>query len=93
MALFEKRGGYFPEFLVYDGGLLDEDGKKDGVVTYTTLGGQLLVRLMESAIMYESDWGKMFPRMFQIFFIPRSVHTKGVLQYPQGHLRHLAFLS
>ena len=48
---------------------------------------------MESAIMYESDWGKMFPRMFQIFFIPRSVHTKGVLQYPQGHLRHLAFLS
>ena len=39
MALFEKRGGYFPEYLVYDGGPLDEDGKKDGVVTYTTYWG------------------------------------------------------
>ena len=39
MDLFEKRGGFFPEYLVYDGGPLDEDGKKDGVVTYTTFWG------------------------------------------------------
>jgi hypothetical protein len=39
MALFKKRGGFFPEYLVYDGGPLDEDGKKDGVVTYTTFWG------------------------------------------------------
>ena len=39
MAPFEKRGGFFPEYLVYDGGPLDEDGKKDGVVTYTTYWG------------------------------------------------------
>lgn len=39
MTLFEKTGGYFPEYLVYDGGPLDEDGKKDGVVTYTAYWG------------------------------------------------------
>ena len=39
MVLFGKRGGFFPEYLVYDGGPLDEDGVKDGVVTYTTFWG------------------------------------------------------
>ena len=39
MAPFNKRGGYFPEYLVYDGGPLDEDGVQDGVVTYTTYWG------------------------------------------------------
>ncbi len=39
MAPFKKRGGFFPEYLVYDGGPLDEDGVKDGVVTYTTYWG------------------------------------------------------
>ena len=39
MTPFNKRGGYFPEYLVYDGGPLDEDGLQDGVVTYTTYWG------------------------------------------------------
>ena len=39
MSPFKKRGGFFPEYFVYDGGPLDEDGVKDGVVTYTTYWG------------------------------------------------------
>ena len=35
----ELRGSYFPEYYVYDGGPGDEDGRRDGTLTYTTYFG------------------------------------------------------
>lgn len=39
------KGGFFPKYYVYDGGPGDEDGKRDGTLTYTTYFGNGPVRI------------------------------------------------
>ena len=73
------KGGFFPKYYVYDGGPGDEDGKRDGTLTYTTYFGNGPVRIPGLSRYLRDVLGLPFPNNAFTESDYLSIHLKTMI--------------